>query len=234
MMNHRRRLPVQIAHAPLDHRPAPAPTPTRRDADAAEQLQREVDLKLVRAIQDGDETALEQMYQRYSALVHAVCLRVLGQTADAEETTLEVFWELWDKPYRYDAARGSVVSYLMVLARSRAIDRRRSRKQGAALRLDEDDDQSARPRPPAIPAATPEPIEDAGLKEQRYHVVKGLDLLTASQREAVVLSFFDGLSHQQIAAQLGEPLGTIKTRIRQGILRLRDGLSHVESASPPR
>lgn len=196
--------------------------------DSAEANQRAIDVKLVQQIQSGDEAALEQFYDRYSALVYAVCLRVLGQTADAEETMVEVFWEIWDKPHRYDERRGSVVSYLMVLARSRAIDRRRSRTSHAAVTLDNHDGDGERARPPAIPATTPEPIDDARLSEQRHHVVQGLDLLTPAQREAVVLSFFQGLSHQQIAVQLDEPLGTIKTRIRQGIIRLRDGLRNLD------
>jgi RNA polymerase sigma-70 factor (ECF subfamily) len=175
-----------------------------------------------------DESALEQFYERYSPLVYAVCLRVLGQTADAEETMVEVFWEVWDKPNRYDEQRGSVVSYLMVLARSRAIDRRRAKGGQATLTLNDHDADSDRPRQPSIPATTPEPIDDAWLKEQRHRVVQGLDLLTPPQREALVLSFFHGLSHQQIAERLGEPLGTVKTRIRQAIIRLRDGLRNLE------
>jgi RNA polymerase sigma-70 factor (ECF subfamily) len=182
----------------------------------------------MRRIRDGDEGALGQFYDRYSALVYAVCLRVLGQTSDAEETTIDVFWEIWEKPNRYDEQRGTVVSYLLVLARSRAIDRRRSRGSHPTLTLEDTSEDGERPRHPAVPSQTPEPAQHAWLNEQRDEVVKALDRLTGTQREALVLSFFQGLSHQQIAERLEQPLGTVKTRIRQGIIRLREGLRSLD------
>jgi RNA polymerase sigma-70 factor (ECF subfamily) len=194
----------------------------------ADQLARQQDVRLMESISRGDESALAQFYDRYSALVYAVCLRVLGQTADAEEATLDVFWEIWEKPHRYDQQRGSVLSYLLVLARSRAIDRRRSRQGGANLHLEDQENEEQGHGSASIAAVSPDPVEDAWLNEQRAQVLAALDLLTDSQREALVLSFFEGMSHQQIAQQLGQPLGTIKTRIRQAIIRLRDGLCNLD------
>ena len=198
-----------------------APT-GRQDPEA-----RQRDLELIEAIRAGDENAFESFYERYGSLVYAVCLRVLAHTADAEETSIDVFWEIWHKPERYDKQRGSVLSYLLVLARSRAIDRRRSRASHASVQVPGQGEDGEGQREPTVQATTPEPAEAVGLREQQRQVVEALGSLSPAQRQALELSFFEGLSHQQIAQQLDQPLGTVKTRIRQGIIQLRDGLRNL-------
>ena len=190
-------------------------------------LSRAEDERLIRRIARGDESALSTFYDRYSRLVFSVCMRVLKHSADAEDATIEIFWEIWNKPGRYDASRGSVVSYLLLLSKSRAIDRHRSRQSRGKLPLSdmtsaESSGWSVSGRP-----AAPEPIEDMWLDERRSWIRASLDRLSPAQREVVELAFFDGLSHRQIADRLRQPLGTIKTRIRQGIIQLRQGLRSV-------
>lgn len=180
----------------------------------------EDDVALMQAIAGGDEQAFERLYDRYAARVHAVGVRVLGNSADAEEATLDTFWEVWQKARRYDPKRGRVISYLLMLSRSRALDRRRARgsRAGSTCRLSggEDAQQDVRYDSPA------QPVEHALLNEQRGKVVEGLRRLKNPQREAIELAFFEGLTHREIAEELTQPLGTVKTRIRQGLICLRE------------
>lgn len=190
-------------------------------------LSRSEDERLMREIALGDEAALSAFYDRYSRLVFSVCMRILRHSADAEEATIDIFWEIWKKPDRYDPARGSVVSYLLLLAKSRAIDRQRARQARGKLPLSHLSGGPESTWSNSAQASTPEPIEDLWLDERRSWIRASLDRLSPAQRQVVELAFFDGLSHRQIADRLKQPLGTIKTRIRQGIIQLRDGLRNV-------
>lgn len=172
----------------------------------------------MRRIGQADEAALQALFDRYHRTVYAICLRVLRNESDAEETLVDIFWELWTQSGRFNARRGTVSTYLMMVARSRAIDHHRSRaarsrSANAASPLDVDDQGDDGEAGPA---------EQAWLKERRHQVRQALKSLSPDQREAIILSFFDGLSHQEIADRLEKPLGTIKTRIRLGLIRLRD------------
>ena len=180
------------------------------------------DLRLMEAIKAGEAAALEALYARYARAVLGVCRRILGDPRDAEEAMLDAFAQVWEHGDRYDPGRASPLSYLMTVARSRAIDRARS--VGRHGRLLSNEDEAV-----LVDLGSQEPILASPLTlllsaENRGVVEGALRGLPAEQREAVELAFFEGLSHREVADRLAAPLGTVKTRIRQGLLRLRDGL----------
>jgi len=187
--------------------------PTRAETAGAT----EEDQALMVAIAARDPSAFERLYDLYRARLFAICARILGRGADAEEVLEEVFFEVWSRPERYEVQRGSARVYLAVLARSRALDRARALQ---------------RQRPPEdLPSTGAEPSSPLGealSAESRSRAKRGLAYLEAAERRVVELSFLDGLTHREIADLLGEPLGTVKTRIRRALLRLRELL-----ADPP-
>ena len=151
-------------------------------------------------------------------MVLAVCFRILRDRNEAEQLLIDVFAEAWERCNRYDPTRGTPITYLITLARSRAIDRLRSRKSSAASSLETID---------SIVATSDKsdgPLELTLLGERRNIVRQALGTLGPQQREAVELAFYDGLSHSEIAQRLNKPLGTVKTHIRQGLIQLRDRL----------
>ena len=168
------------------------------------------------ARRDGD--ALRCLFDRYGRVCLAICVRILRDRNDAEQLLIDVFAEVWERCDRYDATRGSPITYLLTLSRSRAIDRVRARKTSPAASLD------------SIPSLnlasdnTQTPLDQTMLGERRVIVREALGRLDANQRQAVELAFYDGLSHSEIAEKLHKPLGTVKTHIRQGLIRLRDML----------
>lgn len=181
------------------------------------------DLTLMELVARRDAAALDALYLRHGSLVFALCLRILRNHAEAEEVLQEVFWELWRSSSRYAAERGSARVYLVQLARSRALDRVRLRRRRETLLADAGG--------PSVIAAelggerrASNPLAAALSGEEHQQVRAALHVLSESERRAVTLSFFDGLSHAEIAAHLGEPLGTVKTRIRRALLRLRNAL----------
>jgi len=183
----------------------------------------ELDRALVEALAGGDPAAMGRLCDRYSSVLFALCLRVLRDRADAEEVLGDVLWELWSRPERYDARRGNLLTYLVTLARSRALDRLRSRKS-----------RELREATAADPAVDGEsPFDDALLGERRRHLQRALAALSPEQREAIEMSYYSGLSHAEISAELREPLGTIKSRIRGGLIRLRDSLRTLDEGRSP-
>jgi RNA polymerase sigma-70 factor (ECF subfamily) len=189
--------------------PGPAAPSPRRDARD--------DVAFMRDIAAGDSTALAALYDRYSAIVYALCLRITHNRDDADDLLVEIFFELWHKSARYDAARSRPLTYLLTLARSRAIDRRRGRPKAIVTPLDETDPRTLKP-------SAPNPDEPARLAEWRAAVTRSLADLDENQRTAIQYSFWDDLSHTEIAARLNKPLGTVKTWIRQGLSKLRTAL----------
>ena len=165
----------------------------------------------------GDDGAFASFYDESSRLVHSVAKRFLADKADADEVTLDVFTQAWRSASAFNASRGTVTSWLVTMARSRSIDKLRS----IATRLQkresiEDGFELVEQR------ATPE--QSSFLNEQRRNVQSALAMLPEEQRKAISLAYFEDLSHQQISSRLGLPLGTVKTRIRLGMIRLRDCL----------
>ena len=170
----------------------------------------------------GDEEALRSLYDAVSPLVLGLAAAILKEEAEAEETLIDVFVQVWQQAERYDPARGSVVSWIATLARTRAIDRRRRRARDATIALPAQDDRLDHhlPREPA-----PGPQEVFQGNEDRERMRRAVDSLPSEQRRAIEAAFYGGLSHSEVARELGEPLGTIKTRIRAGLAALRRNLS---------
>ena len=171
------------------------------------------DYALMDAIAAGDSNALRGFYDRHSSLVFSACLRMLHNRADAEELLVDIFHEVWQKSSRYDASRGSPITYLMTLTRSRAIDRQRARPKIRTSDIQNTDLPGE--STPDLPV-----IAD----ENRVAVVEALQSLEPAQRQAIEYAYYEGLSHSEIAAKLNKPLGTVKTYIRQGLIRLRESL----------
>jgi len=163
----------------------------------------------------GDELALAHLYDASSPLVYGLALRILGDAGAAEEVTLDVYLQVWKQANRFDSVRGRVSTWLMTMARSRAIDKLRGRaqelSQGKTL------DAVAETQSENL-----DPEQSATVAQQQAQVRKALSTLSAEQRQAIELAFFNGLSQSEIALKVNEPLGTIKTRIRNGMLKLRE------------
>jgi len=166
------------------------------------------DTILLSAIRSGDEQAMGQLYGRYSSMVYAVALRVLGDTGAAEDVLQDVFMRLWRSPEVFDAKRGNLGAWLAVITRNRAIDFLRKRRPEADI-----SDVEAGYEPDMLRGA-----EWTNMVEKIRGVLASIPL---AQRSALEMAYFDGLTHVEIAEKTGEPLGTIKTRIRAGLQALR-------------
>ncbi|MBF2034693.1 MAG: sigma-70 family RNA polymerase sigma factor [Leptolyngbyaceae cyanobacterium T60_A2020_046] len=172
------------------------------------------DFVLLAAMQAGQAEALQVIYRRYGRLVYTLALRVLNSPEEAEDLCQEVFLKLWQQP-TYDASRGSLSTFLAVLTRSRAIDRVRSR--GARSRLLQRWQTTNQ-----ATAASPSPLEAAVQGDQAQRVREALDQLTHAERDVLEIAYYEGLSQSQIAERLNIPLGTVKTRSRQALKKLRN------------
>jgi RNA polymerase sigma-70 factor (ECF subfamily) len=168
---------------------------------------------------ERDVNALEQLYDRYSRLVYSLVLRMLQQAASAEEIVQDVFLQLWRNAHLYDASRGPLQPWLLTLARNRSLDFLRLKREKQRRREDVLEDFPA-------PLAVAAPNFDAQIDEQRRaaRVRELMHALPAPQLKAIELAFFEGLSHSEIAAAMQQPLGTVKSWIRNGLLRLKEGL----------
>ena len=174
-----------------------------------------------------DPAALAALYDRHASLVFALCARILRDRSEAEEVLGDVFWELWERHDRYRPDRGAPVAYLLTLTRSRAVDRLRSRRARDARMVPVDDESPSNEESAGVSVPPGDPLTDSLAAEQRRRVAAAVGTLADGQRRAIELSFYDGLSHSEIAACLHEPLGTVKTRIRQGLLQLRKSLNEL-------
>jgi RNA polymerase sigma-70 factor (ECF subfamily) len=168
------------------------------------------DLALLARIVSRDQNALGELYDRHSRLLFALILRIVRERGDAEEVLQEAFVQVWSRADSYNAALGSPVGWLIGIARNRAVDRLRSnsvraRAEGQAL--------------PAAPVDTPE--AQTSLSELRREIQQALASLPADQRELIEQAYFEGLTQSELAARFRLPLGTVKTRVRSGLLGLR-------------
>lgn len=171
---------------------------------------------LIAAIAQGDSSALEVLYDRYSSIVYRMALRMLKNRELAEEVVQEVFWRVWRRSASFDVERGRVAQWLFGIAHNLCIDELR-RMRARPMQVYEDVDH------PVIQQLADDQIdvpEAAWAFEQRRVIRDALDHLPDTQREAVELAYFGGLSHQEIATKLNRPLGTIKTRVRLGLQKL--------------
>jgi len=171
---------------------------------------------LLGLVAGGDEPAFAELYRRVAPAVFGLVTKVVRNPAQAEEVTQEVFVELWRTASRFDPARGTARSWIMTCAHRRAVDRVRSAERAARR-----DDLAGR-RDQGRPYD--EVVEQVETSLEREHVRRGLEVLTDLQREAVVLAYYGGYTHREIAELLGVPSGTVKTRLRDGLIRLRDHL----------
>lgn len=186
------------------------------ESSAARERDQEL-LELITRIAVGDQQALAVLYDRTSRLVYGVIRRVLTDAGASEEVLLDVYSQIWRQASSYDAVRGGPLAWMMMIARSRAIDRMRSGRQEAMRRQPLDDLGDS----PAL-SASPEDMTVAS-EEQRL-VRDALSALSDEQRQVIELAYFSGLSHAEIALRLSLPLGTVKTRARLAMVKLRDSL----------
>jgi RNA polymerase sigma-70 factor (ECF subfamily) len=162
---------------------------------------------LIGQVAAGDQQALSRLYDRYSGLVNGLALRILRDAADAEDVVQDVFVQAWRQADRFDPTRGSPEAWICTLARTRALDRLRRRVSRR--------EEPAEAAPGTT--ATPRNVEVLAVRQ-------ALEDLSVNQRRALELAYYEGLTQSEIAERLGEPLGTIKTRIRTAMIRLRDAL----------
>lgn len=176
------------------------------------------DFALMQGIRARDAASLGKLYDRYSGAVYGLCLRALHDSRDAEDLLVDIFAELWERGDRFDPSRGSPIGHIMGLARSRVIDRLRSRRSAGKARFNTaaDVDAAVELRETGLG-----PLDSAINTEQRSKVVNAMQSLPPDQRQALELAFFEALSHSEVAERLGQPLGTVKSRIRQALLHLR-------------
>jgi RNA polymerase sigma-70 factor, ECF subfamily len=168
----------------------------------------------------GDGAGLAGLYDRHASAVYSIALRIVGDEADAEDVVQEVFAQVWRQASRYDETRGTVEAWLVMMARTRAIDRLRARRARPDSAATLADDSSTQPAAPIV-----DPGDALAAARDAKRIRDALRELPLLQRLAIELAYFEGLTQSQIADRLEEPLGTVKTRIRLGLLKLRDVLS---------
>jgi RNA polymerase sigma-70 factor, ECF subfamily len=169
-------------------------------------------------IRSGNSESLARLYDETSGILYGLALRVLNDPADAEEVVLDVYQHVWKSTHTFDASRGSVWGWLTMMTRSRAIDKLR---RGGVRRTRELPLESGW----EAPSGSPMPDSESIFAQERKLVRQALGTLAAEQREAIELAFFRGLTHVEVADSLSMPLGTIKTRIRIGMRKLREALA---------
>jgi RNA polymerase sigma-70 factor (ECF subfamily) len=183
------------------------------------------DAELMGRVRARDANALRALYDRHSSLVFGLGLRILKDQAEAEDLAQDVFLHLWRRADLFDAQRGAFLGWLVSLTRNRAIDRLRARRTKETKTEAYEVERLA-----DVPSKALDPNETAYAGELRNAVARALGVLPEAQRTALELAYFGGLSHSEIAEELETPLGTVKARIRQGMLRMRDLLGDFAAA----
>jgi RNA polymerase sigma-70 factor (ECF subfamily) len=175
------------------------------------------DEALLARVAQRDEDAFRQLYDRYSPLLYAVCLRILRRPDDAQAALSDAFWEVWHHAQRYNPNRGTARTYLVMLVRSRAIDRLRAESGRHVVET-----EFCQSREPDLAEwqQDEDPARLAIAEENSRLMAAALEELSTAQRRALQLAYFDGLTHREIAERLGAPLGSVKTHIRTGLARL--------------
>ena len=181
--------------------------------------ERERDRALMERIRERDYGAIDELYSHYSRNAYALALRVLQDPQTAEEVVQEVFLKVWRQPESFDAQRGRFASWLLSVTRNQSIDMLRKRKVVVSM-----DEEATQERLNYIADDAPPVDEMIWLRHRRDAVRRAMARLTEPQRKVIELAYFGAMSHSEIAAATGEPLGTIKSRIRQSLLKLKSAL----------
>ena len=195
---------------PADKRIGPSAT-----LQAASRANEQHAAALIERMAGGDQSALAALYDATSALVHGLALRILHDQSAAEEATIDVYMQAYRLASHYDPGRGAPTTWLLTLTRSRAID---CLRRGAMRQRHETSLELAE----TLPTSEPNPEAWSTATEQQQIIQKALATLSPEQRQVIEIAYYEGLSHSQITARLGLPLGTVKSRIRAGMLLLRD------------
>ncbi|HUO07662.1 MAG TPA: sigma-70 family RNA polymerase sigma factor [Phycisphaerae bacterium] len=174
-------------------------------------------LDVLKRMAQGEHTALARCYDQMGPVVFSLAVRMLRDRPAAEDVTQDIFVQVWRQAANYDTGRGSPEAWIMMIARTRILDRLRSRSAGIVLKPVGDN-------LPDAPDAEDWPEDLAISREDAVNVRRALSELPADQKHAIELAFFDGMTHVEIAEKLNVPLGTIKTRIRLGLIKIRDSL----------
>ena len=166
----------------------------------------------------GSSAAFETFYDRYSAAVYGVLLKIAGDAEDANDLLQETFVQAWKSASRFDRSRGSEIAWLITIARSRALDRLRSRRSRS-------DRESSAGKEILAGASAVDVSGEVELREARRLILTAMEELPPEQRQVLELAYFEGKSHSEIASELGQPLGSVKTRIQLGMRKLRGRLA---------
>jgi RNA polymerase sigma-70 factor (ECF subfamily) len=177
------------------------------------------DVALIRRMVEADETALGALYDRWARSLYSLVLHLLRDPDEAEDVVEETFWQAWRKADSYEPARGAVSTWLLTIGRRKALDRLRAKKRHKEDPIGNDRTFAD------IASPSPDPSENVEGSELREHVRAALRELPAEQREVIELGYFNGLSQTEIADTTGQPLGTVKTRMRLAMQKLREPLS---------
>jgi RNA polymerase sigma-70 factor (ECF subfamily) len=174
------------------------------------------DVELLKAVASQDEAALAQLYDRYRVILFGLLMRILNNREEAEDVLQEVFLQVWRRAADFDENRGRPFTWLVTMARSRGIDRLRTLASRERVAVAGAKDETE---------AVSDAASDAFRSEQRSLVTSALAQLPDEQQRPLILAYFDGLTQTEIAARLGAPLGTVKTRMRTGMMKLREMLA---------
>jgi len=200
-------------------------TPVPADSASSRQPDPEIDRAILLRMQSGDQRALSELYERWFPVVNALVSRMVKSASDEEDVVEETFWQAWRQADRFAAERGSVQTWLLTIARSRSLDRLRSLKRRREDSIDDISSSSGASVESALPPSSSDPLLAAELEERSVLVRAALSDLPREQREALELGYFGGLSQSEIAERTGQPLGTVKTRMRLALHKLRDRLA---------
>jgi RNA polymerase sigma-70 factor (ECF subfamily) len=211
-----------------DQRRTPPPVTTHRNVSRAN-VAVDQDAALLRRMADGDESALAALYDRCVERVHTVAFWILKDSDDAEDVVEETFWQAWRSAARYDGTRSAASTWLLMIARSRALDRLRAERRRAGWSASPatvgallDEAVTREPDPTIMPERD----------EQSAALDEAIGTLPTEQRQALELAFFGGLSHSEIADRTAQPLGTVKTRIRLAMQKLQQQLGFLRDEAP--
>jgi RNA polymerase sigma-70 factor, ECF subfamily len=190
------------------------------------------DFALIGRVAAGDESAFSALFDRWHTVVRAVADRILADADEADDVVEETFWQTWRGAARFDASRGSVQTWLLTIARTRSLDRLRARRRRREESADTADDEGSSSVSALTADQGADPSAGAEHEEQRRMIRTALAGLPAEQRTTLELAYYEGLSQSEIADRMNEPLGTVKTRTRMALQKLRGALEGLREGAP--